>query len=316
MVGRRDRHRAAAENRAIFQGRPSDCAGEPRSCRPTAIRRSAHPAAQGYFAKRDYAAAVSDLEAAVAIDPENAVALNRLAWIEATCPQPAIRNGARAVENARKACKLTDSHNPEYLSTLAAALAEQGEYSRAADFERDALRLVTRSPETGLTADVQRMRQQLQLEEQGRAYRDHSAGLNLPIFGFGAMLFLGFVSGAWTAGRRGARVGYPPELIWDVGIWLFIAGVIGCRIFYCIQYGSKLFYNDIGGHHVLKSFPELLLAAVNLPDGGLVYYGAIPAGLLAQSGFATSASSMCCCWATSSFRRFFWGWRSAASAVS
>jgi phosphatidylglycerol:prolipoprotein diacylglycerol transferase len=95
------------------------------------------------------------------------------------------------------------------------------------------------------------------------------------------MLFLGFVAGAWTAGRRGATIGYPPEMIWDVGIWLFIAGVIGCRVFYCIQYGSRLFYDDINGHIVLKSLPGILLAAVNLPDGGLVYYGGIPAGLLA-----------------------------------
>ena len=70
-------------------------------------------------------------------------------------------------------------------------------------------------------------------------------------------------------------------MIWDIGIWLFIAGVIGCRIFYCIQYGSRLFYNDVGGHAVLKSLPEMFIAAINLPDGGLVYYGGIPAGLLA-----------------------------------
>jgi phosphatidylglycerol:prolipoprotein diacylglycerol transferase len=125
------------------------------------------------------------------------------------------------------------------------------------------------------------MREELQLQERDRPYRDHSAGTNVPIFGFGAMLFLGFVAGAWTAGRRGARIGYPPEMIWDIGIWLFIAGVIGCRIFYCIQYGSRLFYNDVGGHAVLKSLPGLVLAAVNLPDGGLVYYGGIPTGLLA-----------------------------------
>src|SRR5580698_9662903 len=70
-------------------------------------------------------------------------------------------------------------------------------------------------------------------------------------------------------------------MIWDIGIWLFIAGVIGCRVFYCIQYGSRLFYNDVGGHTVLKSLPEMFIAAINLPDGGLVYYGGMPAGLLA-----------------------------------
>ncbi len=237
--------------------------------------------AQGRISKRDYAGAVDDLQAAVKIDPDNSAALNRLAWIQATCPRASVRNGAQAVENAKKACHLTESRNPAYLATLAAALAEQGQYSQAVEFQRTALRLIARLQDTGLTAEVPRMRQQLQLEEQDRPYRDYSAGTNVPIFGFGAMLFLGFVAGAWTAGRRAAQIGYQPEMIWDIGIWLFIAGVIGCRIFYCIQYGSRLFYNDVGGHTVLKSLPEMFIAAINLPDGGLVYYGGIPAGLLA-----------------------------------
>jgi phosphatidylglycerol---prolipoprotein diacylglyceryl transferase len=236
---------------------------------------------QARLAKRDYAGSVDDLHAALKIDPDNSAALNRVAWIQATSPRASMRNGAEAVENAKKACHLTESRNPEYLSTLAAALAEQGQYPEAVEFQRSALRLVTRSQDAGLTAEVPRMRQQLQLHEQDRPYRDYSAGTNVPIFGFGAMLFLGFVAGAWTAGRRAPQIGYQPEMIWDTGIWLFIAGVIGCRVFYCIQYGSRLFYHDVGGHAVFKSFPEMVLAAINLPDGGLVYYGGIPAGLLA-----------------------------------
>ena len=107
-----------------------------------------------------------------------------------------MRNGAQAVENAKKACHLTESRNPDYLATLAAALAEQGQYSQAVEFQRTALRLIARLQDSGLTAEVPRMRQQLQLHEQDRPYRDYSAGTNVPIFGFGAMLFLGFVAGA------------------------------------------------------------------------------------------------------------------------
>jgi len=203
---------------------------------------------QGHFAKRDYAAAVEDLQTAVKFDADDSAALNRLAWIEATCPKATVRNASQAVENAQKACQLTASHNPEYLSTWAAALAENGDFSKAVESQRKALRLVAQSHDAGLSAEVPRMRQQLQLAEQDRPYRDYSADINtsVPIFGFGAMLFLGFVAGAWTAGRRAALIGYQPEMIWDVGIWLFIAGVIGCRAFYCIQYGSLMFYNDVG----------------------------------------------------------------------
>jgi phosphatidylglycerol:prolipoprotein diacylglycerol transferase len=237
------------------------------------------------FDKYEYAQAVEDLETVVKHDPDDSAALNRLAWIQATCPQASIRNGAQAVANAKKACQLTASRNPECLSTLAAALAEEQDFPKAVEFQRTALRLIAQAHEPALNGQIERMRKQLQLAEQNRPYRDNSAGTNLPIFGFGAMLFIGFTAGAWTASRRASRIGMQPEMIWDIGIWLFLAGVIGCRLFYCIQYGSRMFYNDVNGHHVLKSLPQLIFAAIDLPDGGLVYYGGIPAGMLAAAWF-------------------------------
>jgi phosphatidylglycerol:prolipoprotein diacylglycerol transferase len=238
-----------------------------------------------WFEKREYAKAVEDLETVVKHDPDDSVALNRLAWIQATCPQDSVRNGAQAVENATKACALTASHNPECLSTLAAALAEEKDFPKAIDFQRKALLRIAQAHDPVLNGQVERMRKQLQLAEDGRPYRDNSAGTNAPIYGFGAMLFIGFTAGAWTASRRAARIGMQPEMIWDIGIWLFLAGVVGCRMFYCIQYGSRMFYNDMNGHHVLKSLPQLIFAAIDLPDGGLVYYGGIPAGMLAAAWF-------------------------------
>jgi phosphatidylglycerol---prolipoprotein diacylglyceryl transferase len=237
------------------------------------------------FEKREYALAIADLETVVKHDPDDSAALNRLAWIQATCPQDSVRNGAQAVANAKKACQFTASRNPECLSTLAAALAEEKDFPKAVEFQRTALRLIAQAHDPVLNGQVERMRKQLQLAEQEQPYRDNSAGTNLPIFGFGAMLFIGFTAGAWTASRRAGRIGMQPEMIWDIGIWLFLAGVIGCRLFYCIQYGSRMFYNDVNGHHVLKSLPELIFAAVDLPDGGLVYYGGIPAGMLAAAWF-------------------------------
>ncbi len=105
-------------------------AKDPRSVEALLVR------AQGRFLKREYAPAVVDLQAALKIEPDNDAALNRLAWIQATCPQASVRNGDLAVENAKKACQLTLSGNPEYLATLAAALAEQGEFSQAVEFQR------------------------------------------------------------------------------------------------------------------------------------------------------------------------------------
>ncbi len=98
------------------------------------------------FEKHEYAKAIEDLETVVKHDPDDSAALNRLAWIQATCPQESIRNGAQAVANAKKACQLTASRNPECLSTLAAALAEEKDFSKAVEFQRTALATHRRRP--------------------------------------------------------------------------------------------------------------------------------------------------------------------------
>ncbi len=91
----------------------------------------------------------------------------------------------------------------------------------------------------------------------------------LPIFGFGLMLILAFVTSAWLAGRRAKSEGYSPNIPWDVGLYIFIAGVIGARILSMI---------------VDQAPPPNLQAAffqfIRIWEGGLVLYGAIPGGLI------------------------------------
>jgi phosphatidylglycerol:prolipoprotein diacylglycerol transferase len=237
---------------------------------------------KAHFDVLEYARAVDDLKEAIRVSPKSAIALNRLAWIQATCPRASVRDGAAAIENAKEACALTSSRNPEYLATLSAAEAESGDFKQAVEIQQRALRLVasiTRTEEAAPLTDLPRMRVQLQAAEQDRPFRDHSAGKSLPVYGFGAMLFLGFTFGAWTAARRGLLVGYSLEMMWDVAIWLFIAGVVGCRVFYCIQYAQRVFFDN--GN--LKRLPALVLSAVNLPDGGLVWYGGLVSGAVAAA---------------------------------
>lgn len=93
------------------------------------------------------------------------------------------------------------------------------------------------------------------------------ASRSVPVYGYGFMLFAGFLAGAWTAVRRARSIGLPPETVWDVATWLFLSGIAGARLFYLVQYRERVFAG--------KSGTELLRAAVNLPDGGLVLYGGI-----------------------------------------
>ena len=63
--------------------------------------------------------------------PNDLTAQKYLAWVLATNPEAALRNGARAVELARQANILTGGENPGVLHTLAAALAETGRFPEA-----------------------------------------------------------------------------------------------------------------------------------------------------------------------------------------
>src|SRR5262249_6719446 len=68
--------------------------------------------------------AIADYKQALALDEDEFMACNDLAWLWATCPLERFRDGKRALEYATRACELTSYRNPASLDTLAAALAE------------------------------------------------------------------------------------------------------------------------------------------------------------------------------------------------
>ena len=93
----------------------------------------------------------------------------------------------------------------------------------------------------------------------------------IPMYGFGAMLFICFVAvtlwGSWRAKRT---AGMPPERFQDMVIWLFVAGIVGARILYMIQYSDR-FPSDIGGR---------VLAFFKIWEGGIIFYGSALGGVI------------------------------------
>jgi Tfp pilus assembly protein PilF len=71
-------------------------------------------------------------------DSNNPVVLNSLAWMLATASKPELRNGKEAVQLAAKAVELTDCRIPSFVGTLAAAYAEAGQFSKAAEIAQSA----------------------------------------------------------------------------------------------------------------------------------------------------------------------------------
>ncbi|MBC7816997.1 MAG: prolipoprotein diacylglyceryl transferase, partial [Planctomycetaceae bacterium] len=94
---------------------------------------------------------------------------------------------------------------------------------------------------------------------------------SIPVFGYGLMMCLGFVFGTMLASRRASRAGFPPETIWDLTFLFLVSGVGGARLYYLIQHGDRVFAK-------CETAGEYLVAAIWLPDGGLVFYGGLIAG--------------------------------------
>ena len=113
--------------------------------------------------------AVAQYQAAVAAAPENPYLLNNLAWALATCPEASIRDGARAVELAQQAERLSGGKDPWILGTLAAAYAEAGRFSEAVAAAQRALELATARADTKQAEDL---RARISLYQAGSPYRD------------------------------------------------------------------------------------------------------------------------------------------------
>lgn len=86
--------------------------------------------------------AVTQYEAVLAQEPDHAGSHQNLAWLLATSPDPAVRDGPRAVRHAERA--LTHGETGAWLDTLAAALARAGRFAEAAQTARRAWERSTR----------------------------------------------------------------------------------------------------------------------------------------------------------------------------
>ncbi|MFK7821813.1 MAG: tetratricopeptide repeat protein, partial [Planctomycetaceae bacterium] len=91
--------------------------------------------------RQEYKESLAYLKKAVSLDPNYTAALNDLAWLLATCSDTSLRDGKLAVKHATRACQLTKLKNANTIDTLAAALAENGDFSEAVKRVEQAIRL-------------------------------------------------------------------------------------------------------------------------------------------------------------------------------
>jgi tetratricopeptide (TPR) repeat protein len=89
-----------------------------------------------------YDKALDDLDDVIRFAPASARAHKERAWLLATCPEVKIRNGELAVVSATRACELTLWKEPRFLTTLAAACAEAGDFTGAVNWQQTAALLL------------------------------------------------------------------------------------------------------------------------------------------------------------------------------
>jgi prolipoprotein diacylglyceryltransferase len=92
-----------------------------------------------------------------------------------------------------------------------------------------------------------------------------------PVPMFGVMLFLAAVVGTAWAAARGRRAGMPPQRTQDMVIAIFVAGLVGARVLYMVQY-----------HHQFpdKSALGLFVEFFQIWKGGIIFYGSVAGGVV------------------------------------
>lgn len=113
-----------------------------------------------------YKAAASDYAKAIAVSPDDATALNALAWLRATCPDASVRDGRGAVRAGTKACELRRWKDSASMDTLAAAYAEIGSFDQAVKLQQQVLQMRSIEPDRRRS-----MQERLVSYQQRRPYR-------------------------------------------------------------------------------------------------------------------------------------------------
>jgi tetratricopeptide (TPR) repeat protein len=105
----------------------------------------------------------------IQLQPNNAPALRGAAWVLATSPDAAIRNGGEALAFAVRAIELSGGGDARMLDTLAAAYAEKGQFANALLTARRALARAEQENQTVLAGEV---RNRIALYEADQPFRE------------------------------------------------------------------------------------------------------------------------------------------------
>jgi phosphatidylglycerol---prolipoprotein diacylglyceryl transferase len=91
-------------------------------------------------------------------------------------------------------------------------------------------------------------------------------GLNIPVYGYGFMLVIGFILATQLAQFLARRSKIDPEVLVNAGIIALVAGVIGARLSHVLENLPDYTRSDL-------SLGQNLLNMIDIRSGGLTFYG-------------------------------------------
>ena len=119
--------------------------------------------------KGDFAHAIQEYEQAIIQDSQDVPPQNNLAWVLATCPATFLRDGAKAALLATQADRLSHGSNVIVLHTLAAAHAQNGDFTSAVETAQRALALASEQGNVSLSAAL---RHEIELYQSGSTFQE------------------------------------------------------------------------------------------------------------------------------------------------
>lgn len=103
--------------------------------------------------------------------------------------------------------------------------------------------------------------------------------VQVPVRGYGVMLLVAVLAGTLLSVRRGRAARLDPDHVVGLAFWVFVAGLVGARLFFVIEYHEEFFRRG-------ESLVASLARVAAIPNGGLVVFGALPTAGLAAWWYA------------------------------
>jgi phosphatidylglycerol---prolipoprotein diacylglyceryl transferase len=87
---------------------------------------------------------------------------------------------------------------------------------------------------------------------------------------YSLILVIAMAVGIWLTAREAERKGFKKEQIYDIALWIILAGILGARLFHVLDHWSD-------------EYAANPIRALYIWEGGLAIWGAVAGGLLAAA---------------------------------